>query len=115
MRWADECCAKYLGPSAFQLVHLFTLLVVNSITLFALLVIFVGSLWSLGANTTTIEGWEIERHEALLRRARVLGGSLDGPDGVKVRIERQEFPYDIGIWKNVKQGMGGGSNVGHRP
>jgi palmitoyltransferase len=55
------------------------------------LIIFVRSLWSLGSNTTTIESWEIERHEALLRRARVLGGYLDGPDGVKVRIERQEF------------------------
>lgn len=73
----------------------------------------VRSLWSLGSNTTTIEGWEIERHQALLRRARVLGGYLDGPDGVKVRIKRQEFPYDIGIWKNLKQGMGGSSNVGY--
>jgi len=110
-----KCCAKYLGPSAFQLIHLFTLLVLNSVTLCALLIVFVRSLWSLGSNTTTIESWEIERHEALLRRARVLGGYLDGPDGVKVRIERQEFPYDIGIWKNVKQGMGGSSNVSHLP
>lgn len=53
-----------------------------------------------------IEGWEIERHRRLLRRSRVLGGYLDGPDGVKIKIERQEFPYDIGIWKNIKQGMG---------
>ena len=106
---------KYLGPSAFQLVHLFTLVAVNSVTLFALSVLFVRSLWSLGSNTTTIEGWEIERHEALLRRARVLGGYLDGPDGVKVKIERQEFPYDIGIWNNVKQGMGQSSNVGRLP
>lgn len=113
--WADECCAKYLGPSALQLAHLFTLLVVNFVTLFALAILFVRSLWSLGSNTTTIEGWEIERHDALLRRARVLGGYLDGPDGVKVRIKRQEFPYDIGIWKNVKQGMGGSSNVGQLP
>lgn len=110
-----KCCAKYLGPSAFQLIHLFTLLVVNSVTLCALFLMFVRSLWSLGSNTTTIESWEIERHETLLRRARVLGGYLDGPDGVKVRIERQEFPYDIGIWKNVKQGMGGSSNVSHFP
>ena len=57
---------------------------------------------------TTIESWEIERHETLLRRARVFNGYLDGPDGVKVRIARQEFPYDIGIWANVVQGMGGG-------
>lgn len=57
-------------------------------------------------NTYTIEGWEIERHEVLLRRSRVLGGYLDGPDGKRVRIIRQEFPYDIGFWNNVVQCMG---------
>ena len=35
-----------------------------------------------------------------------MGGYLDGPGGLRVKIERQEFPYDIGIWKNLKQGMG---------
>ena len=57
-------------------------------------------------NMTTIESWEIERHETLLRRARTLGGYLDGPDGKKVRIRRQEFPWDIGIWTNLCQMMG---------
>lgn len=56
---------------------------------------------------TTIEGWEIERHETLVRRARALGGYLDGPDGIKVRITKQEFPYDIGIFQNFRQGIGG--------
>jgi len=55
---------------------------------------------------TTIESWEVERHHALLRRARVLGGQLDGPDGNKVRIEHQEFPWDVGIWSNFRQAMG---------
>lgn len=55
---------------------------------------------------TTIEGWEVERHEALLRRARVTGGYLNGPDGSKIRLERQEFPWDVGIWSNLCQGMG---------
>lgn len=55
---------------------------------------------------TTIESWEVERHHALLRRARVLGGQLDGPDGTKVRIEHQEFPWDVGIWSNFCQAMG---------
>jgi len=65
--------------------------------------------WCLAINNTSIEGWEIERHETLLQRARYLGGYLDGPDGTKVRIVRQEFPYDIGIWRNFKQGMGTGN------
>ena len=60
---------------------------------------------------TTIESWELERHHALLRRARVLGGYLPGPDGAKVRIERQEFPWDVGVWRNWCQSMGTGNFV----
>ena len=84
-------------------------------TLFVLGILWVRTVWCLGANTTTIEGWEIERHQRLLRRARALGGYLDGPDGVKVRIKKQEFPYDIGIFQNLRQGMGGSNNVCHAP
>lgn len=95
-----------MGPSIRQLTHLFLLIVINSLTLFLVSIIFVRTLWSLGGNVTTIESWEIERHEQLLRRARVLGGFLDGPDGIRIKIARQEFPYDIGIWNNIVQGMG---------
>lgn len=98
---------QYLGPSPLQLIFLFIYSVVNTTTLFALSILIVRNIWCLGANVTTIESWEIERHETLLRRARVSGGSLDGPNGIKVRIVRQEFPYDIGIFKNVSQAMGG--------
>jgi palmitoyltransferase len=55
---------------------------------------------------TTIEGWEVERHHAILRRARTLGGFLNGPDGSQVKIEHQEFPFDVGIWTNICRGMG---------
>ena len=65
-------------------------------------------------NTYTIEGWEIERHEALVRRARKQGGFVEAPGGVRVQIMKQEFPYDIGVWKNLKQGMGSG-NVNTAP
>lgn len=80
-------------------------------TLFAIFILFVRTLWSLAFNITTIESWEIERHATLVRRARVLGGYLDGPGGVKVHIKQQEFPYDIGIFANIRQGMGGSINV----
>lgn len=88
---------------------LFILAVVNSLTCFMLAVMLIGTIWGLGGNVTTIESWEIARHKKLLRRARVLGGYLDGPDGIRVRIERHEFPYDIGIWANIKEGMGSGN------
>lgn len=84
-------------------------MVVNSLTLFALTILLIRSLWCLATNITTIEGWEIERHEALVRRARHSGGYVNGPDGVRVRIVKQEFPYDIGVWRNLKQGMGSGN------
>ncbi len=99
----------YLGPTASQLVHLLVLAAANSLTLFMLFVILVHAISGLGGNVTTIESWEIARHTKLLRRARVFGGYLDGPDGLKVKIERHEFPYDIGIWANIKQGMGSGN------
>ena len=99
---------QYLGPSSAQLASLFVLLLINSFTLFALMIIFLRSVWSLCTNVTAIESWEIERHQTLVRRARALGGYLDGPDGVRVRIVKQEFPYDVGIWSNIKQGMGSG-------
>ncbi|RMZ91847.1 hypothetical protein DV736_g895, partial [Chaetothyriales sp. CBS 134916] len=67
---------------------------------------FLRSVYSMATNVTTIESWEIERHGQLLRRARVLGGSLDGPDGMRVWISHHEFPYDIGIWQNIRDGMG---------
>jgi len=82
------------------------LTVTNSLVLFALTLLLGRTIWGLALNITTIEGWEIERHETLLRRARTLGGSLDGPDGTKIRIQHQEFPWDIGIWRNLCQTMG---------
>lgn len=90
----------------FQLAHLFVLVVVNSLVLFALVLLLGRTTWDMALNQTTIETWEIERHETLLRRARYLGGYLDGPDGTRVRIEHQEFPWDIGIWANICQAMG---------
>lgn len=85
---------------------LFVFVIVNSLTLFALGILLVRNVWSLGANVTTIESWEIERHETIIKRAKVSGGYLDGPDGIRVKITRQEFPYDVGIFQNTQQAMG---------
>ena len=90
-----------------QMIFLFTFTITNSMTLFALTVLLIRNIYTLGSNTTTIEGWEIDRHDTLVRRARSHGGYLDGSDGRRIRIQRQEFPYDIGIYANMKQGMGG--------
>ncbi|KAH9879197.1 hypothetical protein J1614_002636 [Plenodomus biglobosus] len=104
--WTTRDMPAYLGPTPLQLSHLFITLVTNSLTLFALGILCLRNLWSLAVNTTTIEGWEIQRHRTLLRRARHFGGYLEDAEGNRVRIKRQEFPYDIGVWANVVQGMG---------
>lgn len=95
-----------MGPSVPQLVSLLVLVTINTLTLFLVGITFFRSFYTLCCNVSTIESWEIERHEQLLRRAKVLGGYLNGPDGTKVRIARQEFPFDIGIWRNICAGMG---------
>ncbi|KAG9201525.1 Palmitoyltransferase [Epicoccum nigrum] len=104
--WATRDMPSYLGPSLLELALLFASFAINSITLFALAILALRNLWSLAVNTTTIEGWEIARHDTLLRRARTFGGYLSTPEGARVRIQRQEFPYDIGFFANVAQGMG---------
>ena len=86
--------------------YLLVLLIVNNFTLFTLSVLLIRATYSLGANTSQIESWEIERHEALVERAKKMGGYVYANGGQRMRIERQEFPYDIGIWNNLCQGMG---------
>ncbi|EOA88996.1 uncharacterized protein SETTUDRAFT_46547 [Exserohilum turcica Et28A] len=104
--WTNFDMPSSLGPTKLQLAHLFAVIITNSITLFILGILFLRNLWCLAVNTTTIEGWEIERHKTLLRRARQYGGYLPSPDGAhQIRIKKQEFPYDIGIWANIVQGM----------
>jgi palmitoyltransferase len=104
--WDNRKLPAYLGPPVWALAHLFVLAVINSITLFALSILLIRASYSLATNTTMIESWEIERHEALVDRSRKMGGYVYAYGGQKTRVERQEFPYDIGIWKNLCQGMG---------
>jgi palmitoyltransferase len=104
--WNSRDMPAYLGPNMFELGHLFATLVVNTITIFCLGILLIRNIWCLAVNTTTIEGWEIERHKTLIRRARHFGGYLEGADGTQIRIKKQEFPYDVGIWANIVLGMG---------
>ncbi|CAF9909578.1 MAG: hypothetical protein GOMPHAMPRED_006809 [Gomphillus americanus] len=85
---------------------LFALTLINTFTLFAIGVLLIRSLWSLFTNVTSIESWEIERHATLVRRARAFDGYLDGPNGERIPIKKQEFPYDIGLWSNFRQVFG---------
>ncbi|PBP19878.1 DHHC zinc finger membrane protein [Diplocarpon rosae] len=104
--WDNRNLPSYLGPPKWALAHLFVLLVVNSFTLFALIILLVSAAHSLVINTTMIESWEIERHEALVDRSLRTSGYVYTSGGQRMRIQHQEFPYDVDIWKNLCQGMG---------
>lgn len=53
-----------------------------------------------------IEGWQLERHEAIVERGGRDWWNLHDLDGQKVRMEKVEFPYDLGIFTNMSQAMG---------
>lgn len=82
------------------------LVLVNTIVLIFMTILMLHTVWGIGSNTTTIESWEKERHSTLVRRARVNGGYLKAPDGTRVKIRRQEYPWDVGIYANIAQAMG---------
>ncbi|CAG8978593.1 hypothetical protein HYALB_00011743 [Hymenoscyphus albidus] len=109
--WDQRSLPSYLGPSFFALFHLLVLTATNTMILIALLLLFIHATHSLCTNTTQIEGWEVDRHAALLSRAKRNGGWITTNSGVKVRIVSQEFPYDIGIWKNLVAGMGSSNPI----
>ncbi|TPX17960.1 uncharacterized protein E0L32_011961 [Thyridium curvatum] len=114
--WASRHLPAYLGPTLPQLIHLTVLgLVCSAVCLALAIMLFTtGRAWVL--NTTMIEGWEIERHEAVLDRysSSSSGDSSsgswwdpqDGGAGAGAELERVEFPYDVGFFANMAQAMG---------
>lgn len=85
----------YLGPTMPQLVHLTVLLLVCSGTLLALSIMLYSAMQTWLFNTTMIEGWEIDRHEAVIERygATAEDGTYWGEYGDEGDIE-DEFDDD---------------------
>lgn len=104
--WDNSGLPSYLGPSVPALVHLALLGMAAGLTEFALLILLVTTARGWALNTTMIEGWEQERHEAVLLRARRGGWWSGGGGGRKVAVEQVEFPYDLGFFANMAQAMG---------
>ncbi|KAI1815546.1 zf-DHHC-domain-containing protein [Poronia punctata] len=107
--WHTRHLPAYLGPTPGQLAALATLSFLGFLTTLALGIILFTTLRSWVFNTTTIEDWEIERHEAVLHRRGSGGGEEDwwGPSGGGMAMtDPVEFPYDVGIWNNMVQAMG---------
>lgn len=107
--WDNSALPSYLGPSVPAMVHLVLLGLLGGLTSIALGVLLITTVRSWVLNQTMIEGWEQERHDAVLLRHQRGGGWWAGPGGdgtAPVRIERVEFPYDIGFFENMAQAMG---------
>ncbi|KAH8195428.1 hypothetical protein TruAng_010408 [Truncatella angustata] len=122
--WSSRLLPAYLGPSPAQLVALTVFAFAAGVTSLALGILLATTLKGWLFNTTMIEGWEIERHEAVLeRRAGNGGGDGDSfwPDSRgrgrgrggedddshdDMPVDAVEFPYDIGFWDNLCAGMG---------
>jgi palmitoyltransferase len=100
--WNERHLPSYLGPSLSSLIALAVLGLLCTGTMLALVILLATTVKGWVLNQTMIEGWETERHEALVERARRHGGSGE-------RVEEVEFPYDIGFYANMSQAMGTGN------
>ncbi|KAK4136602.1 hypothetical protein BT67DRAFT_185406 [Trichocladium antarcticum] len=109
--WADRGLPAYLGPSPRSLVGLTVLGLAGALTTAALGVMLYTAVRAWVWNSTMIEDWEQERHEAVLARmGREEGGWAgfwgDDDAAVRARLERIEYPYDLGVFANMAQAMG---------
>ncbi|KAI1825636.1 zf-DHHC-domain-containing protein [Xylaria intraflava] len=110
--WASRNMPAYLGPTVTQLVVLTTLVFTTGLTALMLGILLATTVKGWLFNTTMIEGWEIERHEAVLQRGgyaeedwwRTSDGDTDAPS--RSMVDPVEFPYDIGFYANMAQAMG---------
>lgn len=110
--WAARHLPAYLGPSVGSLVGLAALALLNGGSALALGILLYTTVKGWLFNSTMIEDWEMERHEAVLARMddEDDGGDPDfwGDDGAALRqsLERIEYPYDLGVFANMAQAMG---------
>lgn len=104
--WESRNLPAYLGPSLPALIALSVVGLVGFVTSVALGIMLATTVKSWIFNMTMIEGWELDRHEVVADRAGRDWWDVVGPDGNKVRFEKLEFPYDIGLFQNMSQAMG---------
>ncbi|KAI1145201.1 zf-DHHC-domain-containing protein [Nemania diffusa] len=114
--WQSRNLPAYLGPTLGQLISLATLALATFLTSLALGILLITTVRGWLLNTTMIEGWEVERHEAVLQRGGGYEeedwwrtGDGDGDAAPRSMVDPVEFPYDVGMWENLTQAMGGGN------
>ncbi|KKA30464.1 hypothetical protein TD95_000661 [Thielaviopsis punctulata] len=100
--WALRDQPAYLGPSVFALGGLVAIAATNVLTELALAIILATNVRSWLLNETMIEGWQRDRHAAVLSKGPTWWPTSDGD---KVRVQHVEFPYDIDFFTNLAEGM----------
>jgi palmitoyltransferase len=104
--WETRNLPAYLGPSLQALIGLALTSLICLFTSLALAIMLATTVKSWIFNCTMIEGWQVERHEAVMERAGRDWWDVNGPDGKMIRVEKVEFPYDLGFFANMSQAMG---------
>lgn len=104
--WESRHLPSYLGPTLPALTALAVLGLVNFVTSVALGIMLFTTVKGWMFNTTMIEGWEIERHEAVAEKAGRDWWDVTMPSGDPYQFEQLEFPYDVGVFANMAQAMG---------
>ncbi|KAG0297364.1 Palmitoyltransferase [Linnemannia gamsii] len=79
------------GPTKAQIVFLAVNILVDGIVLLAVGILCIYHLWSLMTNTSTIEVWEQEKVEAMVKKGK---------------LRKAKFPYDVGCLRNYRQILG---------
>lgn len=92
---AQEDLAKYVTPqpTTIELVMMITNIILCFVLLFTVFILFLFQSYYVATNITTIETYEKERMDKLVER-----GKLDA--------ERAKFPYDLGLFRNLRQILG---------
>ncbi|KAG0305024.1 Palmitoyltransferase [Dissophora globulifera] len=79
------------GPTKTQIVFMAVNIAVDGGVLLAVGVLTIYHLWSMMSNTSTIEIWEQEKVEAMIKKGK---------------IRKVKFPYDVGCLRNYRQVLG---------
>ena len=105
--WGDRHLPAYLGPTLAHLIIITIISLTCLGTTIALGILLFTTIQGWIFNSTMIEDWEVERHEAVMSRHGDDSDfwGLDG-DGGRLQIEAIEYPYDLGIFANMAQAMG---------
>ncbi|KAF9117058.1 Ubiquitin carboxyl-terminal hydrolase 33 [Mortierella sp. AM989] len=79
------------APTKVQVIFMAVNIAVDGGVLLAVGILAVYHLWSLVTNTSTIEAWEQEKVEAMIKKGK---------------LKKTKFPYDIGCFANYRQVLG---------